>query len=209
MNARFGLAASQAKKEWEQVGASISSALSSALGESAYNADWGSFKKSFAAEMKKAIIQSAIESAGIKNKVDEIIKQIMDDGKISGDEINDTINKLKNLYDNLEGNMAELAKINKALEGGVEIKSKTSGSIIQQLSGADRDWFMEVLKEGFTKINQVIDLKETTIQHMAATQIIINSLIYNSYNSTIYIQATETTDLKGLIGEIVEQALAG
>ena len=44
---------------------------------------------------------------------------------------------------------------------------------------------------------------------MAATQIIINSLIYNSYNSTIYIQATETTDLKGLIGEIVEQALAG
>ncbi|MGI5085492.1 phage tail tape measure protein [Treponema putidum] len=209
MNARFGLAASQAKKEWEQVGASISSALSSALGESAYNADWGSFKKSFAAEMKKAIIQSAIESAGIKAKVDEIIKQIMDDGKISGDEINDTINKLKNLYDNLEGNMAELAKINKALEGGVEIKSKTSGSIIQQLSGADRDWFMEALKEGFTKINQVIDLKETTIQHMAATQIIINSLIYNSYNSTIYIQATETTDLKGLIGEIVEQALAG
>ena len=209
MNARFGLAANQAKKEWEQVGASISSALSSALGESAYNADWGSFKKSFAAEMKKAIIQSAIESAGIKAKVDEIIKQIMDDGKISGDEINDTINKLKNLYDNLEGNMAELAKINKALEGGVEIKSKTSGSIIQQLSGADRDWFMEALKEGFTKINQVIDLKETTIQHMAATQIIINSLIYNSYNSTIYIQATETTDLKGLIGEIVEQALAG
>ena len=209
MNARFGLAANQAKKEWEQVGASISSALSSALGESAYNADWGSFKKSFAAEMKKAIIQSAIESAGIKAKVDEIIKQIMDDGKISGDEINDTINKLKNLYDNLEGNMAELAKINKALEGGVEIKSKTSGSIIQQLSGADRDWFMEVLKEGFTKINQVIDLKETTIQHMAATQIIINSLIYHSYNSTIYIQATETTDLKSLIGEIVEQALAG
>lgn len=209
MNKRFGLTATQAKKEWEQVGASISSALSSALGDAAYNADWGSFKKSFATEMKKAIIQSAIESAGVKKKVDEIIKEIMDDGKISGDEINDTINRLKDVYDNLEGNMAELAKINKALEGGVEIKSKTSGSIIQQLSGADRDWFMETLKEGFTKINQVIDLKETTIQHMAATQIIINSLIYNSYNSTIYIQATESTDLKGLIGEIVEQALAG
>ena len=209
MNKRFGLSAEQAKKEWEQVGKSISQSLANALGEAAYNADWGSFKKSFAAEMKKAIIQSAIESAGIKAKVDEIIKKIMDDGKISEDEINDTIEKLKDLYDNLEGNMAELAKINKALEGGVEIKSKTSGSIIQQLSGADRDWFMEVLKEGFTKINQVIDLKETTIQHMAATQIIINSLIYNSYNSTIYIQATETTDLKGLIGEIVEQALAG
>lgn len=187
----------------------MTSALTSALGESAYNADWGSFKKSFVAEMKKAIIQSAVESAGIKAKVDEIIKDILSDGKITGDEINDSIDKLKDLYDNLEGNMAELAKINKALEGGVEIQSKTSGSIIQQLSGADRDWFMEALKEGFTKINQVIDLKETTIQHMAATQIIINSLIYNSYNSTIYIQATETTDLKGLIGEIVEQALAG
>ncbi|EMB19603.1 phage tail tape measure protein [Treponema denticola] len=187
----------------------MTSALTSALGESAYNADWGSFKKSFAAEMKKAIIQSAVESAGIKAKVDEIIKDILSDGKITGDEINLTIDKIKNLYDNLEGNMAELAKINKALEGGVEIQSKTSGSIIQQLSGADRDWFMEALKEGFTKINQVIDLKETTVQHMAATQIIINSLIYHSYNSTIYIQATETTDLKGLIGEIVEQALAG
>ena len=187
----------------------MSSAITSALGESAYNADWASFKKSFASEMKKAIIQAAVENAGIKQKVDTIIQDIMKDGKITGDEVTGTIDKLKNLYDNLEGNMAELSKITKALEGGVELKSKASGSIIQQLSGADRDVLLEAIREGFKTINQVIDLKETTIQHLTATQIIINSVTYNSYNSTINITATEQTDLKAVLTEIVQQALAG
>ena len=209
MNKHFGLSAEAAKKEWEAVGSAIVSSLTNALGDAAYNADWASFKKSFASEMKKAIIQAAIENAGIKQKVDAIIQDIMKDGKITGDEVTGTIDKLKNLYDNLEGNMAELSKITKALEGGVELKSKASGSIIQQLSGADRDVLLEAIREGFKTINQVIDLKETTIQHLTATQIIINSVTYNSYNSTINITATEQTDLKAVLTEIVQQALAG
>lgn len=188
---------------------SMKDALSTAMGEAAYNADWGSFKKSFASEMKKAIIQIAVENAGLKKKVNTIIAGIMEDGKITGDEITNTIDKLKDFYDGLESNMAELAKITKALEGGVEVKAKSSGSIIQQLSGADRDWFTEIFKEGFSKINQVIDLKETTIQHLAATQLIINSLNFTSYNGTVYITATENTNLKDLIGELVKEALAG
>ncbi|UTC44866.1 phage tail tape measure protein [Treponema sp. OMZ 857] len=209
MNKHFGLSAEAAKKEWEAVGSAIVSSLTNALGDAAYNADWASFKKSFASEMKKAIIQAAIENAGIKQKVDAIIQDIMKDGKITGDEVTGTIDKLKNLYDNLEGNMAELSKITKALEGGVELKSKASGSIIQQLSGADRDVLLEAIREGFKTINQVIDLKETAIQHLTATQIIINSVTYTSYYSTINITATEQTDLRAVLTEIVQQALAG
>ena len=209
MNKRFGISAESAKKEWEAVGSAIVSSLTNALGDAAYNADWGSFKKSFASEMKKAIIQAAVENAGIKQKVDTIIADIMKDGKITGDEVTGTIDKLKNLYDSLEGDMAELSKVTKALEGGVEVKSKTSGSIIQQLSGADRDVLLEAIRTGFKTINQVIDLKETTIQHLTATQIIINSVTYNSYNSTINITATEQTDLKAVLTEIVQEALAG
>ena len=209
--AKFGINIDTDKlaEEWRRIGEAMSSALSSALGESAYNADWASFKKSFASEMKKAIIQAAIENAGIKQKVDAIIQEILKDGKITGEEVTGTIDKLKNLYDNLEGNMAELSKITRSLEGGVELKSKTSGSIIQQLSGADRDVLLEAIREGFKTINQVIDLKETTIQHLTATQIIINSVTYNSYNSTINITATEQTDLKAVLTEIVREALAG
>ena len=209
MNKRFGFSAEAARKEWEAVGSAITSALTNALGDAAYNADWTSFKKSFASEMKKAIIKAAIENAGIKQKVDAIIQDIIKDGKITGDEVTGTIDKLKNLYDNLEGNMAELSKITKALEGGVELKSKTSGSIIQQLSGADRDVLLEAIREGFKTINQVIDLKETTIQHLTATQIVINSVTYNSYNSVINITATEQTDLRAVLAELVKEALAG
>ena len=209
MNKRFGFSAEAARKEWEAVGSAITSALTNALGDAAYNADWTSFKKSFASEMKKAIIKAAIENAGIKQKVDAIIQDIIKDGKITGDEVTGTIDKLKNLYDNLEGNMAELSKITKALEGGVELKSKTSGSIIQQLSGTDRDVLLEAIREGFKTINQVIDLKETTIQHLTATQIVINSVTYNSYNSVINITATEQTDLRAVLAELVKEALAG
>ena len=211
MAAKFGIQIDKDKiaEEWRQIGEAMSSALTNALGEAAYNADWGSFKKTFASEMKKAIIQSAIESAGIKKKVDAIITEIMKDGKITGDEVTGTIEKLKNLYDNLEGNMAELSKITRALEGGVEVKSKSSGSIIQQLSGADRDYFKDLFTEFFSRFQQRIELKETTIQHIAATQLIINSLTYTSYYSTINITATEQTDLKAVLTEIVQQALAG
>jgi len=187
----------------------MSSALTSSLGEAAYNADWGSFKKSFASEMKKAIIQAALENAGIKKKVEEIISKIMEDGKITEDEITGAINGLKDYHDQLEETMAGLAKITKTLESGVEIKTKASGSIIQQLSGSDRDVLLEAIRTGFKAINQVIDLKETTIQHLTATQIIINSVTYNSYNSTIYITATEQTDIRALLAELVKEALAG
>ena len=68
---------------------------------------------------------------------------------------------------------------------------------------------LEAIRTGFKAINQVIDLKETTIQHLTATQIIINSVTYNSYNSTIYITATEQTDIRALLAELVKEALAG
>ena len=196
-------------EEWRQIGESMSSALTTALGDAAYNADWGSFKKAFASEMKKAVIQSAIESAGIKKKVDAIIAAIMEDGKITTDEVTGTINQLKNLYDTIENSMAELSKVTRSLEGGVEVKAKSSGSIIQQLSGADRDYFKDLFTEMLSAFKQRIELKETTIQHIAATQLIINSLTYNSYNSTIYITATEQTDLHAVLTELVKEALAG
>ena len=211
MAEKFGINIDKDKlaEEWRQIGEAMSSALSSALGESAYNADWGSFKKSFASEMKKAIIQSAVESAGIKKKVDAIIAEIMKDGKITTDEVTTTIDQLKSLYDTIEGSMSELSKVTRVLEGGVEVKAKSSGSIIQQLSGADRDYFKDLFTEFFSTFKQRIELKETTIQHIAATQLIINSLTYNSYNSTIYITASEQTDLRALLAELIKAALAG
>lgn len=211
MAEKFGINIDKDKlaEEWRQIGETMSSALSSALGESAYNADWGSFKKSFASEMKKAIIQSAVESAGIKKKVDAIIAEIMKDGKITTDEVTTTIDQLKSLYDTIEGSMSELSKVTRALEGGVEVKAKSSGSIIQQLSGADRDYFKDLFTEFFSTFKQRIELKETTIQHIAATQLIINSLTYNSYNSTIYITASEHTDIRALLAELIKAALAG
>ena len=105
--------------------------------------------------------------------------------------------------------MSELSKVTRALEGGVEVKAKSSGSIIQQLSGADRDYFKDLFTEFFSTFKQRIELKETTIQHIAATQLIINSLTYNSYNSTIYITASEHTDLRALLAELIKAALAG
>ncbi|MEL3905574.1 MAG: phage tail tape measure protein [Treponema sp.] len=209
MNKKFGLSAEKVRREWENIGEAISASLSSALGDAAYNADWGAFKKSFASEMKKAIIQSAMQSAGIKAKVDSLIQGLMADGKVTSEEVNGTINALKPLYDRLEKMMAEVAGTTKALEGGVEIKAKAAGTIIQELSGADRDVLLEAIKNGFKTINQSIDLKDATIQHLAATQIIINAVTFHSHNSTIHIHANETTDLKALISEIVEKSLAG
>ena len=195
--------------EWKQIGEGMTSALSSALGDAAYNADWGAFKKSFAAEMKKAIIHSAMQSTGMKAKVDEIIKGIMADGKVTAEEVKNGVEKLKPFFDTIEKMTSEAATAAKALEGGVEIKAQAAGTIIQQLSGADRDVLLEAIKNGFKTINQSIDLKDATIQHLAATQIIINAVTFHSHNGTVYIQANETTDLKALISEIVEKSLAG
>ncbi|MGP1445277.1 phage tail tape measure protein [Treponema sp.] len=187
---------------------SMSSALTSSLGDAAYNADWGSFKKSFAAEMKKAIIQSAMQSAGIKAKVDSLIQGILADGKVTSEEVNGTINALKPLYDRLEKMMAEVAGTTKALEGGVEVKTQAAGTIIQQLSGADRDVLLEAIKNGFSTINQSIDLKDATIQHLAATQIIINAVTFNSYNGTVNIYADKAISLQDLVQEITKEMIA-
>lgn len=188
--------------------AGMSSALTTALGESAYNADWGSFKKSFAAEMKKAIIQAAVENAGIKKKVDSLIQGVLADGKVTSEEVNGTINALKPLYDRLEKMMAEVAGTTKALEGGVEVKTQAAGTIIQQLSGADRDVLLEAIKNGFSTINQSIDLKDATIQHLAATQIIINAVTFNSYNGTVNIYADKAISLQDLVQEITKEMIA-
>lgn len=206
MNRRFGLGAVQAQNEWTKVGDAISSSLSSALGNAAYDADWGSFKKAFAGEMKKAIIESALQSAGVKEKVDAIIKGVMADGKITGDEVNDTIGKMKPMFDTLEHDMAEVAKIVEALSGDKTIEMKAKGEIIQQLSGADRDWFTEVFQEGFSKMSLAV--QETNIQYLAASQLIINTVHFTSYDGKVYITANENTDLKGLITEVVKEVVA-
>ena len=196
------------REEWQKIGEAISSSLSSSLGDAAYNADWGSFKKSFAGEMKKAIIQSAMQSAGIKAKVDEIIKGIMADGKVTSEEVNGAINALKPLYDRLEKMMAEVAGTTKALEGGVEVKTQAAGTIIQQLSGADRDVLLEAIKNGFSTINQSVDLKNAAIQHLTATQIIINAVTFNSYNATVNIYADKAISLQDLVQEITKEMIA-
>lgn len=210
MAGALGLASDEINTQtelWEKIGQTMSDSLTSALGESAYTADWGNFKRAFASEMKKAIVQSTIESAGIKNRVNAIIESVTSDGEITASEITSTINALKGIYDGLEKDMSEFARITQALDGDISAKVQQSGSIIQHLSGADRDWFTEVFRDGFSKINQVIDLKETTIQHLAATQLIINSLQYVSNNGIVNIYANEGIDLRDLITEIIKEVL--
>lgn len=209
MNERFGLTAEKAKTEWEKVGDAIASSLTQALGDAAYNADWGSFKKAFANEMKKTIIQSSLESAGVKAKVEAIINSLMEDGKITSEEINKGIRELQPIYDNMEKVMAEVAKATKALEGGVEIQTHNSGTIFQQLSGADRDFLSEIFNEGLSKVKQTFDFDTFNVQQLQATQLIINSMTFNSYNGVVNITATESTDLRAVLTEIVEEALAG
>ncbi len=195
------------KESWKSLGKSITESLSSSLADAAYNADWGSFKKAFAGEMKKAIIQSTIASAGLKQQVDTIIKNIMEDGQITGEEVNSSIDSMQGVFDSMEDKFSNLAKITKALEGGVEVQSKNSGTIIQQLSGSDRDWFMEVFKDGFSKINKSIELNELTVQQIQATQIIIQSMTFNSYGG-VHIVANENVDLKEMLTEVVQEAMA-
>ena len=192
------------RKAWRGLKESIKEALSSSLGEAAYNADWDSFKKAFASEMKKAIISSTVANAGFKTKIDNIIKDIMKDGKITADEVNNSIDELQSYFDQLEGKLEPLAKITKALEGGVDVKSEHAGTIIQQLSGADRDFFAEEFRKNFTTMGDsfksaMIDLKEI---HQA--KIIVEMATLTVHD--IYINAGSVADLKTLIAEMIEEA---
>lgn len=192
------------RKAWRGLKDSITEALSSSLGDAAYNADWASFKKAFASEMKKAIISSTVANAGFKTKIDNIIKDIMKDGKITADEVNNSIDELQSYFDQLEGKLEPLAKITKALEGGVDVKSEHAGTIIQQLSGADRDFFAEEFRKNFTTMGDsfksaMIDLKEI---HQA--KIIVEMATLTVHD--IYINAGSVADLKTLIAEMIEEA---
>jgi len=194
----------QHRKAWRGLKDSIKEALSSSLGDAAYNADWASFKKAFASEMKKAIISSTVANAGFKTKIDNIIKDIMKDGKITADEVNNSIDELQSYFDQLEGKLEPLAKITKALEGGVDVKSEHAGTIIQQLSGADRDFFAEEFRKNFTTMGDsfksaMIDLKEI---HQA--KIIVEMATLTVHD--IYINAGSVADLKTLIAEMIEEA---
>lgn len=194
-------------KAWAGMKKSIKDALSTSLGEAAYNADWDSFKKGFASEMKKAIISAAIANAGIKGKVDGIIKGIMKDGKITAEEIDKSINDLSYLFDGLEGNLAGLSKITKALEKGTTVKHESSGTVIQKLSGADRDWFTEVFKENFKVMSEgfksaMIELREIHNAHITVLQA---SLTVNNLN----VLAQDGANIKDLIAEMIKSAQQG
>ncbi|MGP1520227.1 MAG: phage tail tape measure protein [Treponema sp.] len=192
------------RKAWRGLKDSIKEALSSSLGDAAYNADWASFKKAFTSEMKKAIISSTVTTLGIKTKVDSIIEDIMKDGNITEEEINNSIEKLQGHFDELEGKLAPLAKITKALEGGVDVKSEHRGTIIQQLSGADRDYFAEEFRKNFASMKDsfksaMIDLKEI---HQA--KITVENATLNVRD--ININAESALNLKELIAQMIEEA---
>ena len=157
--------------------------------------------------MKKAIISSAVANAGLKTKIDSIIKDIMKDGKITQEEINSSVDILQDYFDELEGKLAPLSKITKALEGGVDVKSQHAGTIIQQLSGADRDFFAEEFRKNFASMGEtfksaMIDLKEI---HQAKITVEMATLTVND----IYINAGEGINLKDLIAELLEEARRG
>lgn len=195
------------RKAWRGLKESIKEALSSSLGDAAYNADWASFKKAFANEMKKAIISATVANAGLKTKIDTVIKDIMKDNKITQEEINSSIDVLQDYFDELEGKLAPLAKITNALEGGVDVKSQHAGTIIQQLSGADRDFFAEEFRKNFANMGDtfksaMIDLKEI---HQAKITVEMATLSVND----IYINASEGVNLKELIAELLEEARRG
>ena len=192
-------------KNWAGMKNSITDALSSSLGDAAYNADWKSFKNAFASEMKKAIISATVANASVKTKTDSIIKKIMQDGKITAGEMDAAIDDLKSVYDKVEG---ELELFNKAITkltgDGVDVKSETKGSIIQKLSGADRDFFAEQFKENFKTLAEsfksaMIDLKEIHNAKITVLQATLNV-------DTVYIQATDNMSIKEFIGELIEQA---
>jgi len=192
-------------KNWAGMKNAITDALSSSLGDAAFNADWKSFKNAFASEMKKAIISATIATSGVKTKVDEIIKRIMKDGKITADELDSSIDELKDLYDGVEGKLEMFNKaLSKLTNDGVDVNHETKGNIIQKLSGADRDFFAEQFRENFKTLAEsfksaMIDLKEIHNAQITVLQATLNVEVIN-------IHASDNMSLKEFIGELIEQA---
>jgi len=193
-----------ASDDTKELSKSISDSLTEALGEAAFDADWSSFKNSFVEQMKKAIISAAIEKYGIAEKVKAIIDAAGVD-EITQNDITASIDSLRTIYDDFEASMAPISEIIKGLTD-TEIEAKTSGTIIQELSGSDRDYLAEVITSAMSSVSQNLDFTNAAIQTIQATQLIINSLTYN-HEGNIYIQATDETDLKGLLGELITQAM--
>ena len=133
----------------------------------------------------------------------------MADGQVTAEEVNSGIAAMQPLFDKMERVMAEAGAAAKALEGGVDVRNANSGTIIQQLSGSDRDWFTEVFKDGFSKLNQVFELKELTVAQIQATQIIVQSMTYHFHNSTISITADKNVNLKEVLTEVTKEVLQG
>lgn len=191
-------------KAWASMKNAITESLSSSLGDAAYNADWASFKKAFAGEMRKAIISATVANAKVKTQIDSLIKTIMADGKITESEIDNAIKQLQDVYDDVEGKLAPFAKITQALEKGVDVKSETKGSVIQKLSGADRDWFTEVLREGFENMVKAFNFASVSFKEIHASQIIIQQATLSV--STVNIYAKDNYTLKDLIAEMIREA---
>ena len=116
------------------------------------------------------------------------------------------IKELREYYDAVEGELAPFSKITQALEKGVEIKNETKGSVIQKLSGADRDWFTEVLREGFENMVKAFNLSSVSFKEIHATQIIIQQATLSV--STVNIYAKDNYSLKELIAEMIREAKA-
>lgn len=189
----------------ESLTESVSKSLTDSLGEAAMDADWASFKKTFASELKKAVVQAAVMNAGLAETVKGIVSDILADGTISQDEIDSSIAQLKGEFNGLEGSLAGVQQI---LDGLTDttIETNTSGTIIQQLSGADRDFLGEQIVAAMAKVQQNLDFTGAAIQTIQATQLIINA-VHLHHEGDIIIQGTSDTDLKQVLGELITQAL--
>lgn len=191
-------------KRWADMKKGISDALTDSLSESAYNADWSSFKKAFASEMKKAIVDAVISQAGIRTKITALVKGIMEDGQITKDEINNSLNELRGIYDGVEGSLESVAAMLKKLDGEVNVKQEVQGSIIQKLSGADRDYFSDLFKDNFRLMlegfnSAILDLKE--IRHAQIT--VLNATLNVD---TVNLYATDNMSLREFLAELINEA---
>ena len=186
-------------REWSKMQESIRDALTSSLSDAAFNADWDGFKKAFASEMKKALLSAVVANAGLKTKIDKIVKNMMEDGKITDSEIDSAMHDLRNIYDELEGKMSPIAKLIGSLNGAT-VKHESQGSVIQKLSGEDRDWFTEIFKKMTESMQAVmIDLKEIHHAKITVLQATLNV-------DTVNINATDNMSLKEFLAELIEQA---
>jgi flagellar biosynthesis chaperone FliJ len=190
---------------WQAAGRDISEGVTESLYASAADADWDGFKNAFTSKLKEAIISAAIGTSTIQEKVNEIIGRVMDDAKVTPEEISGALSELQGYYNEIEEQLAPLTTaIQEMTTEGVE--TTNSGTIIQQLSGGDRDFFAEQIKAAMAMVQQNLDFTGAAIQTINATQLIINSLTYN-HEGNIIIQATEETDLKQFLSDLIGQAM--